>query len=73
MKYTEDDKTQLEAITILALKESGLKIQDKTFSDLIETIINIPYTAQTSFKQKLVVTQALIQAFVIGYKHDSTI
>lgn len=66
MKYI-NDKDRIEDLSVMFLKESGIKISDKTFSDLIEEILNVYYPAQTSFKVKLLTTKSMIQSFMIGY------
>jgi hypothetical protein len=66
MKYLNDKQT-IEDISVMVLKESGVKISDKKFSDIIEIITNIDeYPANMSFKTKLLVTQKIIQAFLLG-------
>jgi hypothetical protein len=66
MKYLNDKQT-IEDISVMVLKESGVKISDKKFSDIIEIITNIDeYPANMSFKTKLLVTQKILQAFLLG-------
>lgn len=67
-----NDKELLKSMVSSYFRDTGMikKVSQKQYDRLVGLIENLPFTASTSYKQKLLIASAVINGFIAGFERE---